>query len=310
VVFSLVLSEFIFVTLENNLKITYHLFGRLFFLLYICLIKLKQTMTLTTKFLATSTVIEALETILKNEKPKSLVAETNDQGEVIYFELKIKEHNPYAPYAHTSTVGRAIGKLNDLGLLYTNDDYCVYFRLNKDNVFTSAVCGYAYSYEDVNKIIQHFKSRLNIKPKKYDLSVGDYLQESNEDNTIKTIYVIKKKGHSDYTCLDALDELKANTFPTSIDHTQVVKAEDSELKPISLEAVEELVVELEKSVMVEAILKRNIAVGNVKKEDLTAFWKNYEIGKLISAYKRFCTFEYNLYRVFDNGKLLYDPLEK
>jgi len=263
----------------------------------------------TIKNLPISTVIESLETIYKNEKPKSLIAETNDLGEVIYFKLNIKNFNPYAPYAHTSTVGREVKKLSDLGLIYTNDDFCVYFNLGKDNLFSSAVGGWYYSFDDINKIINNFKDRLNIKPKEHKLNVGDFIVEYN-DNEIRNIYSIVKNNNYDYVCLDTLNELIKDTIPTGVSKSNVVISDNSPLKPISRKDVESLVIEIEKDLLISELLKINLSVGNIKKEDLPNYYKNTDVGDLISMYKRYCTGEFKLYKVFDKGRLLYDPMIK
>lgn len=267
-------------------------------------------MNKTIKVLAISTVIQALETIYKNEKPKSLIAETNDSGEVIYFKLRINDFNPYSPYAHTTTVGRAVKTLNDLGLIYTNDDFCIFFNLNKDKLFSSAVGGWYYSFDDVNKIIEHFRTRLNIKPKQYKLEVGDFIVEYNDDNEIRNIYSIVKNNSYDYVCLDTLNELIKDTIPTGVSKSNVVISEDSRLKPISRKEVESLVVEIEKDLLISELLRIKLAVSNIKEEDLPNYYKNTDVGNLISMYKRYCTGEFKLYKVFDKGVLLYDPMIK
>lgn len=264
-------------------------------------------MTKTIKTLPISTIIEALETICKDEPAKSLIAETNDLGEVTYIKFNITKHNPYSPYAHTTTVGRAIDKLNNLGLIYTNDDFCVYFNLNKDNLFTSSVGGWYYSFEDVTKIIEHFKTRLNIKPKEYNLKVGDFIAEY-DDNELVDIYSIVKKYEYSYVCLNTLDELKGDCMPTDINKSQVVISDNSKLKPISREAVEALVIEVQKDFMISELLKVNLGIGNLKKEDIPNYYKTTDIGDLIHLYSKYSTDEFKLYKVFDKEIVLYDPM--
>jgi hypothetical protein len=148
---------------------------------------------------------------------------------------------------------------------------------------------------------------LNVKPKEHKLVVGDFIAEYNE-NELRNVFSIVKVNSYDYVCLDTLDELQKDCIPTGISKSSVVISDDSEYNTISREEVEALVINIQKDFIISELLRINLCVGNIKKEDLPNYYNTTDVGNLISMYKRHCTGEFKLYKVFDKEIMLYDPM--